>query len=53
MYPSMQVFLERTVCALYEIVWGFLDTIPDITPKVRLSPPASSSDYLTAGSGLQ
>lgn len=42
------------VHALYETVWGFLDTIPDIKPiKVRLSPPASSSDYLTAGSGLQ
>lgn len=42
------------VHALYETVWGFLDTIPDITPvKVRHSPPASSSDYLTAGSGLQ
>lgn len=42
------------VHALCETVWGFLDTIPDITAiKVRLSLPASSSDYLTAGSGLQ
>lgn len=42
------------VHAWCETVWGFRDTIPDITAiKGRLSLPASSSDYLTAGSGLQ
>lgn len=58
-YPSLQVCLERTswyvhldAHALREPVWGFLDTIPD-SIKVGRSPPASSSDYLTAGSGLR